>query len=286
MDKSKISWTDATWNFIVGCSRVSPGCEHCYAERLALRYGWSTKPWSAQNAKENVIIKENKLELPLKWKEPRRIFVNSLSDLFHEQVPDVIIDRAFAVMALCPQHTFQILTKRPMRMLEYFSAGDDLWGERWVEPQMELVGECEPTVFPLRNVWLGVSVEDQRRADERIPLLLQTPAAVRFLSCEPLLGEIDLLYQRDYLQEREHGYYDEDTGDPKYYWEQDIHWVIVGGESGPNFRPMNLDWARSIRDQCVAADVPFFFKQQSGIRSEMNPTLDGVEWHQYPKEDE
>lgn len=292
MDKSKISWTHATWNFIVGCSKVSPGCENCYAERLALRYGWSKKSWTAPNARENIIVKPNKLTLPLKWKEPRRIFVNSLSDLFHEQVPDEIIDRAFAVMALCPQHTFQILTKRPKRMLEYFAAGDELWGERWVLPQREFVGESEPTVLPLKNVWLGVSVEDQRRADERIPLLLQTPAAVRFLSCEPLLEQVDLEHvhnggytyafgkrepsRMNVLQEHYMMYDEGDIAFPK------IDWVIVGGESGPHYRAMDLDWARSLRDQCVSANVPFFYKQGSAYRSEQDTLLDGVEWHQFP----
>jgi protein gp37 len=242
VDRSKIAWTDATWNFVVGCSKVSPGCQNCYAERLALRYGWNKSAWTAPNARENVIIKTHKLTLPFKWKEPRRIFVNSLSDLFHELVPDDVIDRAFAVMAACPQHTFQILTKRPKRMLEYFAH---------LDPRI---------ILPLRNIWLGVSVEDQRRADERIPLLLQTPAAVRFLSCEPLLGEIQL---------------DKFNGQ--------IHWVICGGESGPHFRTMNLDWARHLRDVCLQTGIPFFYKQGSAFHAGQDALLDGVEWNQYPE---
>ena len=199
-----IEWTDETWNPISGCSRVSPGCEHCYAERMDHRLrgvaGEEWRPWTAPNAAYNVRLYPERLEAPLRWRKPRRVFVNSMSDLFHEEVPDEYIDRVFAVMALCPEHVFQVLTKRPERMRDYLSesprvptsteyrvdeAMDGICGERgWHSPGLQ--------AWPLPNVWLGVSVEDQRRADERIPLLLETPAAVHFLSCEPLLGPIDL----------------------------------------------------------------------------------------------
>ena len=226
--KTKIEWTDATWNPFIGCSRVSEGCRHCYAERIAGRL------------------------VPLHWRKPRRVFVNSMSDLFHENAPDEWIDQAFAVMALCPQHTFQALTKRPKRMLDWVrknSTGGRIF---------HLASQIDPKKYgavsgswPLPNVWLGVSVEHQEAADARIPLLLQTPAAVRFISAEPLLGRVDL-----HLPDQE-----------AYPLKmrpvaiQRIHWVICGGESGPGARPMHPDWARSLRDQCRAANVPFFFKQ-------------------------
>jgi protein gp37 len=272
---TKISWTDETWNPVTGCSRVSPGCEHCYAETLSLRYGWSKKPWKAQFAAENVILHPERLNKPRSWKKPSRCFVNSMSDLFHEQVPFEYIDRVFAVMVALPQHTFQVLTKRPERMREYMRSRYD---DPWTTPSSAYLPD-----FPPENVWLGTSVEDQRRADERIPVLLDTLAAVRFLSCEPLLGSVDLTAflwkDEDVLQEYIGGY-------PRYQTEGvptgALHWVIVGGESGPGFRPMDLDWARQLRDQCEAALVPFFYKQSSGRMSGMNPTLGGVEWHQFP----
>lgn len=268
MGDTKISWTDKTWNPVSGCSHVSEGCRNCYAERLSLRYGYTKKPWTAQNASENVVLHPERLEQPLHWRKPCRVFVNSMSDLFHEQVPDEFIAKVFEIMMRSQKHTFQILTKRPWRMLE--------WSKKYIN-------------LAVPNVWLGVSVEDQRAADERIPLLLQTPAAVRFLSCEPLLGEIDL----------ENVIFGEDAEAVALdvlggVWvprepapiSNTVDWVIVGGESGPHFRPMDLDWARSIRDKCVAAGVPLWFKQSSGFRSEMNPTLDGKEWHQFPNQSE
>ncbi len=265
MGSTKIAWTNATWNPVVGCSHVSDGCRNCYAERLALRFGWSKKPWTSENARENVVLHPERLGQPLCWRRLRRIFVCSMGDLFHEQVPDDFIAAVFSVMARA-RHVFQVLTKRPQRMLAWLA--DSPVGER-----------------PLPNLWLGVSVEDQRTASERVPLLMRVPAAVRFVSCEPLLGPIDL------AQASPCGYYcGEAVGhvDHPFYVYQGcatgggIHWVIVGGESGPNFRRMDLDWARSIRDQCVAAGVPFFFKQGSGVRPGMNPLLDGVEWRQFP----
>lgn len=247
---------------------MSEGCRNCYAERLtATRFTKSQKyaglavlqggeaHWTNQ-----VRLHEDVLPEPLHWRRPRRIFVCSMSDLFHKDVPFEFVDRVFSVMALCPQHTFQVLTKRPERMAEYLgsrSKSAKFWIDacptgrtlRWEHP-----GECHSLVrFPLRNVRLGTSCENQAAADKRIPHLLRCPAAVRFLSCEPLLGPIDLSAFMG-------GEYATPMGsEPNYNF--GIHQVIVGGESGPGARPMHPDWARSIRDQCVAAGVPFFFKQ-------------------------
>lgn len=254
-NNSSIEWTDATWNPIVGCSRVSEGCRNCYAERFAHRWAGTVETYkgvveSTPNGSRwtgNVKFIESRLDQPLRWRKPRRIFVNSMSDLFHENVPDEWIDRIFAVMALSPQHTFQILTKRPERMLEYFNAERFGYIEaiaRKIHGKPLPPGTVMP--WPLPNVWLGVSVENQKAADERIPLLLQTPAAVRFLSCEPLLGPVDLTRF---------------SAHPLVPNAIPIDWVIAGGESGPGARPMHPDWVRELRDHCQAAGVPFFFKQ-------------------------
>jgi len=221
-DKSRIEWTDATWNPTTGCTKVSQGCKHCYAERFAHRQGYDFS---------KVELHPERLEMPLRWKRPRRIFVDSMSDLFHEEVGFDFIDRVMNIMVRCPQHVFMILTKRPMRMFQYW----DQW--RFFKREMVSLGE---------NIWLGVSVEDQMTADKRIPWLLETPAAVRFVSYEPALEKIDILADRI---------------SPTMRSENKIDWVICGGESGPGARPMHPDWARSIRDQCQAAGVPFFFKQ-------------------------
>ncbi|MBN8187568.1 phage Gp37/Gp68 family protein [Salipiger thiooxidans] len=260
---SKIEWTEATWNPIAGCSVVSPGCTNCYAMRQAHRlasnpatphYAGTTQMsrggpvWTGKIG----VAPDKALTAPLRRRKPTTYFVNSMSDLFHEAVPDEVIDRVFAVMALCSQHRFQILTKRPDRMRGYVSslhamAVTEGRVEKAAEDMIEAMGYdgggASSRVFEavhdgLMNVWLGVSVEDQRRADERIPHLQAMPAAVRFLSCEPLVGPVNL----------EH-------------FLSGIDWVIVGGESGPGARPMHPDWARTVRDQCNAAGVPFFFKQ-------------------------
>lgn len=230
---------------------------------------------------------EDALVKPLHWTKPRKVFVNSMSDLFHENVKNEWLDRAFAVMALTPQHTYQILTKRPERMRDYFNKiGNfdtleycDRWdaarkwlrkvlldkGERASMGRPEFVGTMMGhQKWPLPNVWLGVSVEDQKTADERIPLLLDTPAAVRFLSVEPLLGPVDLQNHFGICDDcdaliDEHRYKGEFFS--VYHYPPHIHWVIAGGESGPKARPMNPEWVRSIRDQCVDAGVKFFFKQ-------------------------
>jgi protein gp37 len=286
-DNSAIEWTDATWNPTVGCSIVSPGCTNCYAMKVANglerrfnspKYRGLTKVvngnpvWTGE-----VRLDEAALLQPLKWKRGRRIFVNSMSDLFHEALSDEDIDRVFAVMALCPQHTFQVLTKRAARMLAYCSQLGRHHSIDAVSLAMKRYHPESPgawytlkdggAYFP--NIWLGVSVERQEEADERIPLLLDTHAAVRFVSIEPLLGSVDLtrlciLKQRpgsiragihvDALRNR--------------HCESQVRrglgpldWVIVGGESGRRARRMNERWARDIRDQCASAHVPFFFKQ-------------------------
>lgn len=279
-DKSSIEWTDATWNPITGCSVVSPGCTNCYAMRLAgtrmkhhpSRIGLTDQSKAGPVWNGQVRLNEQWLDQPLRWRKPRRIFVCAHGDLFHESVPDEWIDRVFAVMALAPQHTFQVLTKRASRARDYLH-GDA--PRRWVmayDParfprDLPRVPEVFPQA-PLPNVWLGVSAEDQQRADERVSDLLATPAAVRFVSAEPLLGQLDLA---PWLQRGDHGLRDVDPlaavllADGKESgnaWVRPaLDWVIVGGESGPGARPMHPDWVRSLRDQCAEAGVAFHFKQ-------------------------
>jgi protein gp37 len=242
-DRSAIEWTDATWNAVRGCTKVAAGCKHCYAERFAERFrGVPGHPFEQGF---DVRLVPEALDLPLRWRKPRRVFVNSMSDLFHEDVPDSFILQVFEVMNRAPQHTFQVLTKRAARMRE--------WWHRF--PGLRF------------NVWAGVSVEDQRAADERIPELLATPAAVRFLSCEPLLGPVDLTrWMRPHLVDRTAGtlHWNDEPGiaNRSGTWNvRPLDLVIVGGESGPGARPMHPAWARALCDQCVAARVPFFFKQ-------------------------
>jgi len=334
---SKIEWTQRTWNPVVGCSKVSPGCKNCYAIRESHRLAGNPNPkvsekfkglttpdgknWARDECGEpgtKIKFWTPALDLPLRTRKPTMFFVNSLSDLFHEGLSDAEIDRVFAVMAVRRCHIFQILTKRPQRMLDYFSncnvearlmdavaellgkeSTPDFWGD-----DLAILSQREPWV-PLPNVWLGVSVENQAAADERIPLLLQTPAAVRFLSCEPLLGPVE-----DIQKWTAEGYECWDCK-ARFSWHQDkerctecghewstsgpvpefcpncdsgsspefvcpecdgligqghpdtpsIDWVIAGGESGKGARPLHPQWVRSLRDQCAAARVPFFFKQ-------------------------
>lgn len=236
--KTNIQWATDQWNPIVGCSVVSPGCTNCYAMRMAGTWLRGTEPYKGltQDSKAGPVwngkvrLLEERLGDPLRWRAPkdgsrRRVFVNSMGDLFHEAVPEGWISRVFTVMALAPQHDFLVLTKRAERMREYIPRAG----------------------HPIPNVWLGVSAEDQTRADERIPLLLDTPAAVRFVSAEPLLGKLDLF--RPGLSLGNHG----------------VNWVIVGGESGPGARPFDLAWARSIVAQCRSAGVPCFIKQLGSL---------------------
>lgn len=232
MSKTKIEWTDEVWNPVTGCSKVSQGCKHCYAERVFPR------PYPGR-AFTDVQMHPERIAAPLHWRKPRRVFVNSMSDLFHDDVPDEFIDQVFAVMALASQHTFQVLTKRPERARDYLARHE----------------------MPLPNVWLGVSVEDQETADYRIPLLLRTPAAVRWISAEPLLGPVDLGNLPSVSGIGRHL----DALSSACKEESDLpttlDWVIAGGESGPNARPMHPDWVRSLRDECADVGVPFFFKQ-------------------------
>ena len=267
-DGTKIEWTEATWNPITGCSVTSPGCTNCYAMKLAgtrlrnhaSRAGLTIDTKAGPVWTGEVRFNEQWLDQPLRWKRPRMIFVCAHGDLFHESVPDEWIDRVFAVMARCPQHTFQVLTKRSARMLKYLS---DPTAREAIDTRTDY-----STAWPLPNVWLGVSVEDQSRADERIPDLLATPAAVRWLSCEPLLGPVDLSDWMICPNARDGLSMDPSTGEYECCTQCDFtgiglcpDWVVAGGESGPGARPMHPDWARSLRDQCEAASVPFFFKQ-------------------------
>lgn len=276
--KSEIEWTDATWNPIVGCSIVSPGCTNCYAMRMAARlermgiphYVGLTQCSKAGAVWTGKVVPapDKILWAPLGWKKPKRIFVNSMGDLFHEAIPDEWIDRVFAVMALCPQHTFQLLTKRAERMRKYMTNPDleDRLTELWREGNPDR--ETWNILLPLRNCWLGVSAERQQEADERIPLLLKTPAAVRFISAEPLLGPVDLMMLRsgDRVIDCLQGCFGRSIGDGEFEGARlcpSLDWVIAGGESGPSARPMAKVWAESLRDQCRLGDVPFFLKQMA-----------------------
>lgn len=368
-NSSKIEWCDSTWNVITGCTLVSEGCRNCYAAQLAatrLKHHTSREGLAVLNAdgvaKFNGKVRFNDqwLDQPLRWRKPRMVFVCAHGDLFHEAVPDAWIDRVFAIMALCPHHTFQVLTKRPDRMRAYlndetrppriqvegfpayreaFFSGEHQFGSIYFNED-EMTWHMQ---WPLPNVWLGVSVEDQAAADARIPDLLATPAAVRFISAEPLLGPVNLSrwippispvpedslpdtwadfdwpeWVPDDLRKQVERFWAEDFGRSPKAWVQNMHsnsapptgvrsdvclfanrgqttngrflfcwnnigrveledgswrgcsfdrhlpslnWVIVGGESGKNARPMHPDWARDLRDQCAAADVAFFFKQ-------------------------
>lgn len=290
---SKIAWTEQTWNPIVGCSIASKGCKNCYAMKMAARleamgtdhYAGTTKKvngkpvWTGKMA----MAPESTLLKPLKRKKPTTYFVNSMGDLFHEDVPDEWIDKVFSIMSLCPQHTFQVLTKRAQRMREYFeydwrfamiegnaqSIHHDLTGE---DPSMWLA------VHDLPNVWLGVSAEDQEQANKRIPHLLDTPAAIRFVSLEPQLEEIDL-YRGGWSLLRRKDIKGKLTGK--------LDWIIQGCESGPGARGFDMYWAKSMRDQCAEVGVPYFLKQAPVLFEKSNgwikrnieekPFLDGIQ---------
>ncbi len=307
-DKTKIEWTrgadgsaGATWNVINGCTVISPGCTNCYAMRLAgtrlrdhaSRAGLTRDSKAGPVWTGEVRFNAQWLDQPLRWAKPRLIFVCAHSDLFHESVPDEWIDQVFAVMALAPRHTFQVLTKRAERMRAYLTAPRTVEGapwDRWTEIALGIgysvrgyAGSGGQTARPLPNVWLGISAEDQRRADERIPHLLATPAAVRWVSAEPLLGPIGMSTNGRF-----------NDGDGAWNWltggrfdvDVDangttggshkgarIDWVVAGGESGPGARPMHPAWARSLRDQCASAGVAFFMKQMSGERKSAMPPI-------------
>lgn len=267
--ETKIEWATATWNPWIGCTKVSPACDNCYGERWAKRCGRDfSKVTRAADAT---------FYAPLKWKEPQRIFVCSLSDFFHANVPMGWFQEAITVMKTCPEHTFMLLTKRPENIVN-----------RLLASNLSLPA----------NIWLGVTVENQEQAYNRIPELLKMPAAVHFVSCEPLLGPVDLA---PYLFDPSLGHFGciidpNQPGGAKYYQPPGISWVICGGESGPHARPMHPDWARSLRDQCAATHVPFMFKQwgEWGIseltggfirlgKKKTGRLLDGVEHNGMPE---
>jgi len=233
-DKSHIEWTESTWNPVTGCTKISSGCKNCYAERMALRLQAMGTPRYANGF--DVTIHEDVVELPKKWKSSRVIFVNSMSDLFHDEVPESFIKAVFRTMNECPQHTFQILTKRSSRL-------------------KELASELNWT----SNIWMGVSVEDDR-VYQRVLDLQTVPSEVRFLSCEPLIGSCENLPL------------------------DKIHWVIVGGESGPRARPIKKEWVLSIKDQCKKAGSAFYFKQWGGVRKDLTGReLDGRTYDDMPE---
>lgn len=295
-DKTGISWTHthhpdgtitegATWNPLVGCQKVSEGCRHCYADQLhtqrhkAFLEGKDVRAAQYARPFTEIQLMPERLDQPLRWKRPRKIFVNSVSDLFHKDVPDRFIDQVFGVMIVASEadnlgHTFQVLTKRPERMAEYFAdpsrpsqiarhlidmQNKDMWYD-WISGRTleDLLGE---------KIWLGTSIEDQHSANSRIPHLLKVPAKVRFLSAEPLLGEVDLIGDPDekngpiWLRGKVYETHTPAGHDIETEMDCGIHWVIVGGESGREARPMHPDWARGLRDQCEKLGVPFFFKQ-------------------------
>lgn len=271
---TNIEWADAVWNPTTGCSKVSDGCRHCYAEAVSLRFRHTTKPWTHPHAAENVRLHPERLPIPLTWRTPRRVFVDSMSDLFHPLVPDDFIAQVFAVMSAAPRHTFLILTKRPARMAALMADG------------AAAVAGADGTWpgWPLPNVWLGTSVEDQRAADERIPPLLAAPAALRFLSCEPLLSAVDLDGHIGPCPCCGGAGCRPGWGVGRHCRGCGVGWVITGGESGPRHRPFEPSWAAAIRDQCLDAGVPFFFKQHGGRTPKAGGRLlDGRTWDQFPE---
>ena len=248
-DRTAISWTEATWNPVTGCTEVSEGCDHCYARSVAHRFaGTPAYPRGFE-----VTLRPERLDQPLRWRRPRMIFVNSMSDLFHAEIPDEMIARVFAVMALAATHTFQVLTKRPGRMRALLTSPDFKW-QVWHQMltltharSMTMPAEhAAALTWPLPNVWLGVSVETQKWADVRIPTLVATPARVRFLSMEPLLAPVTLSSW---------------TLLPP----PQLHWVIVGGESGPCARRMDHQWAADLAAECRCAGIAFFMKQTGTV---------------------
>ncbi|TXH20578.1 MAG: phage Gp37/Gp68 family protein [Mycobacterium sp.] len=270
---TSIEWTEATWNPVTGCTEVSPGCDHCYAKVIAERFrGGPAFPNGF-----DVQLRPDKLDLPLRWRRPRRIFVNSMSDLFHDDVPDEYIAQVWAVMALAPRHTFQVLTKRHGRMRSLVGSGHfaglvykavnailaqgnpPRLGDDTIVAALDGFARGQFTVLP--NVWGMVTAENQQWADIRIPALLDAPFAVRGVSLEPLLGPITLSQNWLVAEERGAVFPADVRVLLKHHGVPMLDWVVVGGESGHGARPMHPDWARSLRDQCTAAGVPFLFKQ-------------------------
>lgn len=292
-DRSKIEWCDATWNPVTGCTKVSAGCANCYAETFAERWRGIEGHYFERGF--DLVLRPEKLYDPLSWKTRRRVFVNSMSDLFHERVSDEYIEQVFAVMAIT-KHTYQVLTKRADRALEFTSRGDlghaiYRWVSYWLdEGDRGFLGHHWDRVhdlsgrsttgskfdftawkLPLPNVWLGVSVEDQATADERIPVLLDCPASVRFVSAEPLLGPVDLTRLPYGVIEFADGSAKPCTINGLECVDRHLNWVIAGGESGPKSREYKTEWAEYLRRQCAVAGVPFFHKQVG-----RNPTVNGV----------
>ncbi len=288
-DKTAIEWTDATWNPVTGCTKVSTGCKNCYAEAAFPRTAagqtvpdgykqagfCGKRPVTRPRRFTDVRCHPERLDKPLRWRKPRRVFVNSMSDLFHEAVPDKFIDQVFATMALAPRHTFQVLTKRPERMRALLFVSQlriQATTERLFYSKRDDEDDPPRPKWPLPNVWLGVSCEDQLTADDRIPILLHTPAAKRFVSLEPLLGPIDLTGGKHrrldpppkprYLVSPRDRKQSLATGASFYLGKPvGLDWVIVGGESGPKARPCDVAWIRSIVEQGKTAGVPYFVKQ-------------------------
>ncbi len=271
MSDTNIEWADKVWNPATGCTKVSAGCANCYAATWAHR---GMGQWKGRKF-EDVRCHEDRLFQPTTWKKPQRVFVNSMTDLFHEAIPDAFRDRVLLTMAFCREHTFQVLTKRPDATLKYFrgldlstEAGKDRWdaarrplynhfNNRKTFALAEYIGAgMAYTKLPLPNVHLIVTVENQKAADERMPLLIETPVAVKGLSVEPMLEAVDLRLTRPHSENGP-----EDTTLVQTVAGMNIDWVICGGESGPGARPFGIGWARDLRDQCRAAGVPFFMKQ-------------------------
>lgn len=270
--RTSIEWTDQSWNPVRGCSKCSEGCRNCYAERMAARFsddgfwghGYATRTKRGPRWTGRVDLVESKLDDVLQWRKPRRIFVNSTSDLFHERLEDRDIDQVLVRMLLSSRHTFQVLTKRADRMRRYLR--DPGLYDRMIRAATLIRAQYPDCItvgissrFPVSWIWWGVSVEDQRAVDVRIEELLETPARVRFVSCEPLLRPVDLTSHL-----------------------QGLDWVIVGGESGPAARPMKAQWATALRDQCKAARVAFFFKQFGGRADKGAKHLEGEIWRDFP----
>lgn len=301
-ENSKIEWTDCSWNPVSGCTHASAGCDNCYSVTMTHRlenmsqekYAGLTvlNPRGERHFNGVVRCHDDALDIPLRWRKPRKIFVNSMSDLFHRDVPFEFIDKVFAVMALCPQHTFQVLTKRPERMAEYLATrtaiDDSAKVDRmpqWYQVATAMLDDGAASMprgawdrahdnmpnpsKPLPNVWLGTSVENQAAADERIPQLLQCQAAVRFLSVEPLLGPIDFLR----IPNTSPPHPNCPHGAPS----RRIDWTIIGGESGAKARPYALEWASDIIAQCRAAGVPVFHKQCGSF-----PVTTNYNLHDFP----
>jgi len=298
---TKIEWATDTWNPITGCSPISEACQNCYAKRMSKRL--AGRCGYPKDDPFRVTLHPDKLEQPLRWKKPRMIFVCSMGDLFHDDVPEIEIIRVFAVMADAQQHTYLVLTKRPERMKEVLTS-PSIANDVWLMTNTG-ISEDKP-IWPLPNVWLGVTAENQARADERIPILLQIPATVRFVSVEPMLGPVDLTsidlgdkITRGYGQRRiiwdtligwEKQYKPGQKPMPDHFPRAmknlgaKLDWVICGSESGPNHRKTKIEWIRDLREQCISANVPFFLKQMEiNGRMVKMPELDGKIWSQFPE---